>query len=126
MRGGAFHNRIAEEVKMIFSKHGWQIFMEHRYRNNGITTYLDLFAIKGDKKIACEVETTARHVIDNAIKAQSVGIGLWIIVPTRTLYRKIEQKLRSSALATTCQPIRILLLCQLKVYLIDFSEKNSF
>jgi hypothetical protein len=120
MRGAAFHNRIAEEAKMLFSNHGWQVFMEYRYCNNGMTTYLDLFAIKGDKKIACEVETTIRHVIDNAIKAQSTGISLWIIVPTRTLYRQVEQKLTSSALVTNCQSIRILLLCQLEAELIDF------
>ncbi|MCK5000313.1 MAG: hypothetical protein KAS23_12290, partial [Anaerohalosphaera sp.] len=83
MRGKAFHNRIAMEAKTILNNHSWQVHTEHRCRKNGITTYLDLFAIKGNKAIACEVETTSRHAVDNARKAQAVGVVLWIIVPTR-------------------------------------------
>jgi len=123
MRGAAFHNRIAEEAKMLFSNHGWQVHTEYRYRNNGIITYLDLLAIRGNHKIACEVETTPRHAIDNAIKALSAGISLWIIVPSRTLRRQIEQKLTSSTLATNRQSIRVFLLCQLEAELADFSGK---
>lgn len=123
MRGAAFHNKIAEEVKMIFSNHGWQVYMEYRHRNNGVTTYLDLFAVKGDKIIACEVETTARHAVDNTTKALSAGLDLWIIVPSRTLRRQVEQKLTSSKLVVNRQSIRILLLCQLEAELIDFLEK---
>jgi len=51
---------------------------------------------------------------------------LWIIVPTRTLYRQVDQKLTSSALVTNCQSIRILLLCQLEAELIDFQKNKLF
>ena len=117
MRGKAFHNRIAEEAKMILSSHGWQVYTEHRYRKNGITTYLDLFAVKGDKSIACEVETTIRHAVDNALKAQSAGVVLWIIVPTRTLRRQIERKLESPDVTENRQPIKTVLLSQLNTEL---------
>lgn len=125
MRGGAFHNKIVEEVKAIFGNHNWQAYTEYRYRKNGITTYLDLLAVRGKKKIACEVETTARHAVDNAVKALSAGVDLWIIVPSRTLGRQIEHKLRYSGLNTKHQTVRILLFCQLETELNSF-QKNNF
>lgn len=126
MRGKAFHNRIAEEAKAIFSSHRWKVYTEHRYRKNGITTYLDLFAVKGDKSIACEIETTSRHAVDNAVKALSAGINLWVIVPSRTLRRQIEQKLISSGLDTGHKNVRILLFCQLEAELTFFQKNNLF
>ena len=57
MRGGAFHNKIVEEVRTIFGDHGWQVYTEYRYSKNGVITYLDILAVNGNKKIACEVET---------------------------------------------------------------------
>lgn len=125
MRGGAFHNKIVEEVKAIFGNHNWQAYTEYRYRKNGITTYLDLLAVRGNKKIACEVETTARHAVDNAVKALSAGVDLWIIIPSRTLGRKIEHRLISSGLNTKHQAVRVLLFCQLEAELNSF-QKNNF
>ena len=113
MRGKAFHNRIAEEARAILSNHGWKVYTEHRYRKNGITTYLDLFAVKGDQTIACEIETTNRHAVDNALKAQVAGLVLWIIVPTRNLRRQIERKLKSSAVIKNHQSIKTILLSQI-------------
>ncbi|HEW79706.1 MAG TPA: hypothetical protein ENH34_07075 [Phycisphaerales bacterium] len=124
MRGGAFHNKIVEEARTIFSNNGWQIYTEHRYRCNGTTTYLDLLAVKGDKRICCEIETTVRHVIDNTVKAQSAGLDLWIIVPSRTLSRQIEHKLISSGLNTKHKNVRVLLFCQLEAELNSFQENN--
>ena len=126
MRGGAFHNKIIEEAKKIFNNHGWQAYTEHRYRCNDITTYLDLLTVKGNKKIACEVETTARHAVDNAVKALSAGLDLWIIVPSRTLRHQIEHKLISSGLNTKHKNVRILLFCQLGAELNSFQKNNLF
>ncbi len=117
MRGKTFHNRIAEEAKTIFSNHLWQVHTEYRYRKNGMTTYLDLFAVKGNQAIACEIETTIRHAVDNALKAQTAGLVLWIIVPTRTLRRQIECKLESSGVTENRQTIKTLLLSQLNTEL---------
>ena len=122
MRGGTFHNKIVEEAKTIFGNHGWQTYTEYRYRKNGITTYLDLLAVRENKKMACEVETTARHAVDNAAKALSAGLDLWIIVPSRMLGRQIEHKLRHSGLNTKHQTVRILLFCQLEAELKSFQE----
>ena len=123
MRGGKFHNKIVEEAKTIFSNHDWQTYTEHRYHRNGITTYLDLLAIKEDHRIGCEVETTIRHVIDNTIKARSVGILLWIIVPSRKLYHQVKRKLSSLGIAINRNSVRILLLSQLESELKHFSKE---
>ena len=124
MRGKAFHNKIVEEACMIFSKHGWQVYTEYRYSKNGVTTYLDLFAVRGNKKIACEVETTIRHAVDNAAKALSAGLDLWIIVPSRTLRRRVNHKLTSSGLDAGHKNIRVLLFCLLEAELTFLQENN--
>lgn len=124
MRGKAFHNQIAEEVKTVFNGHGWQVSTEHRYRKNGITTFFDLFAVKGNKRIACEVETTIRHAVDNALKAQATGVALWIIVPTRALRRQIEHKLGYLELNTGLKSIRIILFCHTEAELKSFNKTN--
>lgn len=117
MRGKAFHNQIATDAKAIFSHHGWQVYTEHRCRKNGVTTYFDLLAVKGDQTIACEIETTPRHAVDNVLKAQAVGVVLWIIVPTRRLRRQIERKLESSGIAENHQFVKTMLLTQLNTEL---------
>lgn len=124
MRGKAFHNKIAEEAKILFNNHGWRAETEYRYCKNGVTTYLDLLAIKGDDRIGCEVETTARHAVDNTVKALSAHIELWIIVPSRTLTRQIERKLKYSGLTINHQTVRILLFCQLEAELNRLQKNN--
>ena len=126
MRGGAFHNKVVEEAKTVFSEHRWQVFTEHRYRKNGTTTYLDLLAVRGNKKIACEIETTSRHAVDNAVKALSADIDLWVIVPSRRLRRQVEHKLISSGLDTRHKNIKVLLFCLLEAELTFFQENNLF
>ena len=125
MRGALFHNTIAEQAKAIFIRHGWQVHTEYRYRNNGTTTYLDLFAARADYEIACEVETTARHAVDNAAKALAAGIPLWVIVPSRRLRRQIERNLASSGICGNGKAVKILLLCQLEAEVVNY-QKSLF
>lgn len=124
MRGGMFHNRIVEEAEMIFRSNGWKVHTEYRYIHNDVTTYFDLFAVKKAYKIACEVETTPRHGIDNIRKALLTGIPLWVIVPSRTIHLQLNQKLISSNLNTNPHTLRIMLLYQLEAELIHFQKNN--
>ena len=98
MRGKAFHNRIVEDACKVFESNGWQVFTEYRYQCGGVVTYFDLFAERDCCKIACEVETTIRHLEDNAIKARLAGIELWIVVPTRRLTREAKKRLGDAGL----------------------------
>ena len=125
MRGALFHNTIAEQAKAIFARHNWQVHTEYRYCTNGTTTYLDLLAVRADCRIACEVETTARHAVDNAAKALAAGIPLWVIVPSRRLRRQVERKLASLGISGNPKVVKVLLLCQLETEVMRF-WKSSF
>ena len=57
VRGGAFHNKIVEEVRAVFLSYGWEVETEFFYQRNGITTFFDVYAVRGDVRIACEVES---------------------------------------------------------------------
>ena len=39
------------------------------------------------------VRLSLRHVVDNVKKAESVGVRLWVVVPSRRLCRLVERKL---------------------------------
>jgi hypothetical protein len=114
MRGKAFHNLIARQAQTIFNDNGWQVHTEYRCRRNGVTTYFDLFAVKKDRRVACEIETTSRHIIDNVAKALSTGVCVWVIVPTRAVLFQAKRKLLSSTLHTNQETVRILLFSQLE------------
>ena len=117
MRGKPFHNLITDETESIFKTHGWQVRTEYRYRKNGTTTYFDLYAVKDSRAIACEVETTVRHAVNNALKAKTVGVVLWIIAPTRKLRCQIERKLELSGIAQNDKSTKIILLSQVNTEL---------
>ena len=93
MRGGAFHNKMVEEVASVLVVQGWKVETEFCLRSNGVVTFFDVYAIKDGREIAVEVETSARHVVDNVKKAQAVGVEVWIVVPSRRVKRAAERRL---------------------------------
>lgn len=70
--------------------------------------------------LAIEIETTARHAVDNARKAAMVDVPLWVIVPTRRLKSDLTRKLKDLAIRSGNQPIKILLLGQLRKELTNY------
>jgi hypothetical protein len=122
MRGKYFHNALADRAQKIFSNNGWQVHKEYGCRRNGITTYFDLYAVKENHVIACEIETTSRHIIDNVAKALSTGICLWVVVPTRAVLCQAKQKLSSSTIDTNQKTVRILLFSQLETEVKHFKK----
>jgi len=117
MRGAPFHNGLARQVQQMFERFGWQVWTEKRIRAHGVTTYVDLYAAKGGDALACEIESTDRHALDNAQKASMVGISLWLVVPTRQMRRRLVQKLGRAGLTCGGQPIHVLLLGDLETEL---------
>lgn len=120
MRGKPFHNKIAQECREILTRYHWRVYMEHCIKADHITTYFDLYATNGSRNIACEIETTSRHALDNAAKAIVTDIPLWIIVPSRRLRRQIDHKLQAAQLTSNHCSIRVLLMSQLEAELIQF------
>lgn len=117
MRGAPFHNGLARQVQQVFERFGWRVWTERRIRANGVTTYVDLYAVKGGDTLACEIETTDRHALDNAQKAGVVGIPLWLVAPTRQIKRQIVRRLDAAGLTSGGQPIHVLLLGDLETEL---------
>ncbi len=125
VRGGAFHNKIVEEVRGVFLSYGWEVETESCCQRNGITTFFDVYAVKGDVEIACEVETTARHAIDNARKAEAVGIHAWFVVPTRKLQRQIVCRFTKPGFIPNNKSIKVLLLGELEHELARHQSKRK-
>ena len=125
MRGKLFHNMIVQKTKAVFTEHTWQVQTECCIKKAGTNYYFDLLAIKGQYKVACEVETTRRHAIDNALKASIVDIPLWFIVPTRNIKNQIADRLKKLRMKPGNEPIKILLLDQLEQELLDYLDKHK-
>ena len=120
MRGKTLHNLTADKTGMTLSRFFREVNPEHKYSRNGVTTYFDLFARQNGFVLACEIETTARHGVDNAVKAAAVGVPLWIIASTGEIKKRLSHKLKPLQLRPGGEPIKILLLGQLQKELEEY------
>ena len=114
MRGKPFHNLIVSRAKTILQGFFRCVYLEYRFRRNGVVTDFDVFAQEDLFVLAIEVETTCRHGIDNAKKAAAIDVPLWIIVPTQALRAKLSRQLQLLELRPGGEPIKIFLLGQLE------------
>ncbi len=114
MRGEILHNTMGKTTGATLQGFFSEVYPEYKYCRNGTVTYLDLFARQSQFVFAFEIETTARHGVDNAIKATAVDIPLWIIVPNNKVKVKLLHKLKPLKLRPGGKPIKILLLGQLQ------------
>ena len=114
MRGNPFHNTIAHQAEAIFVRLNWHVSVEYYFTAEEITGFFDLLATKEQYRLACEIETTPRHAVDNAIKAQKAHTPLWFIVPTKKLKDQIAYRLKTLNIMSGKKPIKILLLRQLE------------
>lgn len=113
MRGDPFHNELAGEVRVLLERLGWQVSTEKRFMAAGTTAYFDLFAVKDGRGIALEIETTARHALDNAQKARAIGVPVWFVVPRRRTKRQIVRKL-DACLDAGGESVKVLLLGEIE------------
>ena len=67
----------------------------------------------GGAGVACEIETTLRHVLINASRAKDLGLALWIITPDRGVADRVARKLRAAGFDLRREPICVLTLGQL-------------
>ena len=93
--------------------------------DKGVTTYFDLFARKGPLIIACEIETTCRHALENLGKAQVIGIPLWIIVPTRRIRQQIQRMLGDKTVFSGGRPVEVILPDELKECIETYIKTNT-
>ena len=115
LRGGVLHNYLAQEAASIFRQAGFETWLE-----KGVllldqkVDFVDLMVQRGNCILCVEIETSARHVLDNTAKADVLGLPLWIVVPNRTVKKAVAGKLKNRP----CRPgglrIYILLLSELE------------
>ena len=114
MRGNVFHNHMAKEAKAVFTRLNWTVYTEYCIQRNGVIIYYDLLAMMGNLLLGCQIETTPRHVIKNAKKANAVAIPTWFVVPTRKVRNLVAAKLHPLNIRPGGEPIKLLLPGQLK------------
>ncbi len=130
LRGGKLHNYLVLESECILQDAGFETHQEHPKKlPDGGLDFIDLLVQRGNCLICIEVETSARHVLTNAAKAQQLELPLIVIVPTRKVKKAVQNKLSNSAIKPAGCDIYILLLSQLKQELTNcfplFSSANE-
>lgn len=94
LRGGEFHNYLVGEAEGILRQAGFETAREHpESLPDGGKDFIDLMARKGDLVVCIEVETSARNVLSNAVKAQRLGRALVVLVPNIKVRKAVENRL---------------------------------
>jgi hypothetical protein len=129
MHGQFLHNYKAEWIRTKLIPYPVQVRLECRIQRNGMTAYFDLLLQRQAALLAIEIETSARHIDDTAIKAAVIDIPLWIVVPTRRIRKQAQHKLAHIDVMPGGEPIKLLLLGQVEKevmnYLSLFITANS-
>jgi hypothetical protein len=114
MRGLCLHSYKDHKIRADLAIFPVRLYPECRICRNGVTGYFDFGVKGGDRMWAIEIETTIRHLVDNAKKAAAVNIPLWIVVPTCQIRKQAALKLRSLNLLPGGEPIKLLLVGQVQ------------
>ncbi len=94
MRGRIFHNFLVALTVATFRQMGFEVLIEYAlYLADGRADYVDLLAWRENYTAICEIETTARHALENLAKAKLLNLPLWIIVPNRKVRLEVGNKL---------------------------------
>jgi len=110
VRGDPLHKYQAEYLGGISRSFPVMTYIEYPKRKNDITDFLDVFIELGPFQLAIEIETTRRHLLDNARKAHALGIPVWFVVPTRKLRTQALKMLKPLNLRPGGQAIKVFLL----------------
>jgi predicted RecB family endonuclease len=118
MRGDAFHNHLVQETASALREAGFEVVAEHSVRlPDGRCDFVDLLATRHGKRLAVEIETTTRNVLVNAVRAQSAGLPLWIVVPTRKVRSAALKQLKRAGLRPSGGGIQVLLQVEVRQHL---------
>ncbi len=115
VRGGTLHNWLVDEVAAWFRRAGFTVVTEHPCRlPDGQLDFVDVYALGPAGALACEIETTPRHVRRNARKAAALGIPLLVVVPSRTVRTTVRRRLHEARCAPGGRPIQFPLVGELQ------------
>lgn len=115
LRGGNLHNYLVLESEGILQSAGFETYQEcPKKLPDGDLDFVDLLAEREGFVVCIEVETSARHVLRNAAKAELLELPLVVIVPSRKVKKAVQNKLNNSNIRPGNHDIYILMLAQLK------------
>ncbi len=121
LRGGGLHNYLTHEAARIFRQAGFKTYLEHPIRlPDGHLNFVDLFVTRGDVTICIEVETSARHVVENAVKSGQANLALWVVVPNKKVQKAVRRRLKSSGIVPGGLRIYFLLLSELEQQVMNY------
>ena len=130
LRGGNLHNYLVLESEGILQGAGFNTHQEcPKKLPDGDLDFVDLLAEREGFVVCIEVETSARHVLRNAAKAELLELPLVVIIPSRKVKKAVQNKLNNSNIRPGNHDIYILMLAQLKQELTNcfplFSSANE-
>jgi hypothetical protein len=115
LRGGGLHNHLVLESERIFRDAGFETRQEHPEKlGDGRIDFVDLMVWRGEFRACVEIETSSRHVLDNASKARVLGLPLVVVVPSRKVHKAVKDKFKRAGINPKKHRIWILLLGQLE------------
>ncbi len=96
MRGQPFHNYLVDEAAAELREAGFTVQTEVPLNlRNGQLDFLDILVRREDVRLGCEIETSARHAVSNALKAYRLGLPLIVVVPNRKVLAAVTRKLEA-------------------------------
>ena len=114
LRGGAFHNHLVHRAEATFARAGCRTWLDYPLPlADGRNDFVDLLVHRGNCLLCVESETSLRHVLANAAKADALGLPLWIVVPTRNVKRAVAGRLENTPYRPGGLRIYVLLLSEL-------------
>ena len=115
LRGGELHSFLVLEAQRIFRHASFQTDQEAPRRlPDGRMDFVDLLVQRQELMLCVEAETSARNVTSNVIKAEQLGIAVWVLVPSRKVQKAVKAKLQDLGIRPGGRRIKILLLRQLE------------
>lgn len=99
MRGKRWHGLLARRAADDAEALGFRVDIEETFTMPmGGRNAVDIVARRGSLTVLIEVETTARHAVDNAVKARALELPLIIVAPESRLRRRIMRDLARAEL----------------------------
>ncbi len=95
MRGQFLHNSVCvERLARQFRSVGAHVELEVPVRCSASTRFIDLLALRGNQRIAVEVELDGRRLATDFEKAATIAASeLWLVVAQARVAGKVRRKL---------------------------------
>jgi hypothetical protein len=112
MKGDIVHEHSLDDLADALASRRFAVSRQVATRMGRDIGYVDLVAERGGRRLAIEVEMSARRVANDLRKAAALGASLWIVVPNRRVVRAVRRRLADLGVRPTAPWICVLTLGQ--------------